>query len=284
MSKKTNKFTIIELMISIIIFSMMLTMVMFFFTESQKAWQDSEGVNRVLQNSRTIFEVIEFDLIQAQATKTKGRTIPFSIVENKGDQNFGPFPYMVCKTSPSRDARSSLAEVSYTVGPIDDKSDQKTEDSGGYPMNYFKRSSLFDYKSGGGEQKDWDFYNIAPGTDVSWTGGASVNSYAVVGGLLDFKMSFSRLRASPNQYNERADITQNKYNNSTAPATAQKLNYAQMNEGYVYHSLPQYVDVELTLYDYITESSKKHNKTRRTFFKRIFLDQGSRAYDNLQLY
>jgi len=278
MLKKSNKFTIIELMIALIIFSMMMGMVMYFFSQSQRAWQDSDGLVRVLQNSRSIFEMIESDLMQAQATKTRGQMIPFAIVENVGDSAFGPFPYMVCKTAPSSNARSELAEVSYTVGTIN-SSDQRTEDSGGLPLNYFKRSTVFDYNSSGSVNPFWDFYNVPPGSNVSWTGGAGVKSFPVVGGILELRMTYYQLEASIDNYNDRVQTTHDE-----ETATQPVMKYTEMTVGESYTNLPQYVDIELTLYDYVTESAEKCNKTKRSFYKRIFLTQGSRAYSNQQLY
>jgi type II secretory pathway pseudopilin PulG len=276
MSKTIRKFTIIELMIALIIFSMMMGMVMYFFSQSQRAWQDSDGIVRVLQNSRTIFEMIEYDLMQAQATKRKEAMIPFAIVENKGDHAFGPFPYMVCKTAPSSNARSSLAEVSYTVGTIT-SSDQRTEDSAGQPLNYFKRSTVFDYNSSSRINPYWDFYNTAPGSDVSWTTGSGVKSFPVVGGVLELTMTFYALDATPSDYNARTQCTHQGDNNS--PTT---LKYKEMGMKETFTSLPQYVEIELSLFDYITESANDCHKTKRTFYKRIYLSQGSRAYNNQQ--
>ena len=270
MFKKPKNFTIIELMIALIIFSMMMGMVMYFFSQSQRAWQDSEGMIRVLQNSRTIFEMIESDLMQAQATKTKGQMIPFAIVENQSDRAFGPFPYMVCQTALSAKARSPLAEISYKVGTII-STDQRTEDSAGQPLNYFKRSTVFDFTASGAISGSWDFYNVAPGSNTSWTGGSSVNAFAVVGGVLDLRMTYFQLDASITNYNTRV---------SGIPV----IKYKEMTEGETYTNLPQYVEIELTLYDYITESAEKCNKTKRSFYKRIYLNQGSRAYNNQQLY
>ena len=278
MLNKSKKFTIIELMIALIIFSMMMGMVMYFFSQSQRAWQDSDGLVRVLQNSRTIFEMVEYDLMQAQATKSRGQMIPFAIVENKGDSAFGPFPYMVCKTAPSTNARSTLAEVSYVVNTIQ-SSDQRTEDSGGLPLNYFKRSTVFDYDSSGSINAAWDFYNVAPGSNISWTGGNGVRSFAVVGGVLEFRMTYFQLTASIEDYNDRTQTTHNQEG-----AKQPLMKYIEMGEGESYTNLPQYVDIELTLYDYITESAETCNKTKRSFYKRIFLTQGSRAYNNQQLY
>ena len=257
-------------MIALIIFSMMMGMVMYFFSQSQRAWQDSDGIIRVLQNSRTIFEMIESDLMHAQASKEIGQMIPFAIVENKGDSAFGPFPYMVCKTALSRGARSPLAEVSYGVDTIQ-SSDQRTEDSGGLPLYYFKRSSVFDFtpESAGSINKAWDFYNTEPGSDIGWTRDNGDNSFPVVGGVLNLRMTYSRLDASVGDYNDR---------DSGIPI----IKYKKMFEGQSYTSLPQYIEVELVLYDYVTESAQKCNKTKRSFYKRIYLNQGSRAYNNQQ--
>ncbi|MCK5834779.1 MAG: hypothetical protein KAG98_03485 [Lentisphaeria bacterium] len=278
MLKKAKRFTIIELMIALIIFSMMMGMVMYFFSVSQRAWQDSDGMVRVLQNSRTIFEMIEYDLMQSQATKTKGRMIPFAIVKNKGDSAFGPFPYMVGKTAPSSNARSELAEISYVVGLVQ-SSDQRTEDSGGLPLNYFKRSTVYDFDSAGSINSDWDFYNTPPGSNISWTRGAGVKSFAVVGGILDLRMTFFQLDANVANYNNRTQTT-----HIQESITQPKMKYEEMVEGETYTNLPQYVEIEVTLYDYVTESAEKCNKTKRTFYKRIFLTQGSRAYKNQQFY
>ena len=275
---KSRNFTIIELMIALIIFSMMMGMVMYFFSQSQRVWQDSDGMIRVLQNSRTIFEMIESDLMQAQATKIKGQMIPFAIVENKGDSAFGPFPYMVCKTALSTNARSDLAEVSYVVDTIT-SSDLRTEDSGGLPLSYFKRSSVYDYNSSGSSNSSWDFYNTPAGSDIGWTGGNGVNAFPVVGGVLQLRMTYFCLDATIGDYNDRSQTT-----NIQASTTKPVMKYKEMFEDESYTNLPQYVEVELTLYDYITESADKCNKTKRTFYKRIFLTQGSRAYNNQQLY
>ncbi len=260
MNTNKNNFTLLELLVALGVFSIMILIMMDFFTQTQTASRLVESLTRVHENARVIFSTIENDFNQALATDDFNNEIPFAIIRNN---KYGPLPCMVTQAADTAKACSRLAEVSYDIDvPTIGK---KMKDADGNDVKYFRRSVTPDHLSSGGINSNWDFYRTPAGADIAWTKSKSP-FYPVTPGVLDIRFNFRGIKISNINYEK--SVTGKKV----------KTEYKILSAPQSYHYLPRVVDVELTLYDPITEGADNPTKTKKTFFKRFFIKHGPRNF------
>ncbi len=253
---KNKKFTIIELILSVVIFSIMMVMMMEFFNTATKTMKSSNSSTQLFERARLIFSEVENDLMTIYASDLLKQKIPFSVVKGTGGN--GPFPHMVIRGGNDLSARSHWSEVTYDVNTYDIEG-VESKDIGGEDILYFLRSQTFDYNDKGGKNSNWDLL----GVDVDPTTNQNVNPdkwtqtvdefYPLVGGVLNVKFLFWEIKATPQQIASKVVLIPKEMSTGT------------------YNHLPKIIDMEVTLYDPIVESAKNAKKTKRTFFKRFVI-------------
>lgn len=262
MKNKVKPFTLIELLIALGLFSVMIVIMMDFFGQCQRAWRTSESSIRVFENARTIFDVIEQDFFHACASTDFEREIPFAIV---GDGAYGPFPCMVSRVADTQASNSRLAEVTYEIGKTD-VNGRTIEDIEGKSVDGFRRAVTTDRTMlGNGINPEWDFFGQPEGLGADWA--STHNSFqGIASGILEMRMHYRSLDPAPSDYESAASLEE------------VHVPYLVLRRGMTYHFLPRIVDIELTLFDYKTEAASNPLKTKRTFYKRIFVGQGPKNY------
>lgn len=266
----TKKFTIIELIAALAVFGIILVIVMNFFVQAQNIRRYTEGVSRVQANARLIFDTIENDLLHAVASKEFGREIPFAMID--GPNGFGPFPLMVASLADDAAANySSLAEVTYKIDTTTINGQEMT-DIDENPVSFFKRSVTTDDQ---GKDTSWNFYGIKSktGSANDWQDSGSTFQ-AIAAGIIDIKCMARIPLPTAKDYESVVQGSKGAFGGT----------YVVMDEGIMnisqnYNNLPTCLDVEVTLFDPKTEAADKAIKTKKTFFKRIFIKQGPRNYD-----
>ncbi|MGL4855165.1 MAG: PulJ/GspJ family protein, partial [Lentisphaeria bacterium] len=130
MKGQGKKFTIVELMVALAIFSIIMLVMMGIFDQAQRALRGSNSLTTVYENARVVFQTIEQDFINAVASSDHGQEIPFSITRDG-------FPCMVVSAD-IPDAKSRFIEVSYKIdtATIDGAELKDFDDNS---IKYFKR-------------------------------------------------------------------------------------------------------------------------------------------------
>ncbi len=268
----TKKFTVIELIASLAIFSIIMVILMNFFVQAQSVKKITEGISRVQANAQLIFDTIENDLRHAVASKEFKREIPFAMInDSKGN---GPFPLMVATlANDAADNSSTLAEITYKVDSQTIHREEVT-DLSGEPVRFFKRSVTTNRSS------KWNFYGELAGQSSSKWKDSGSNFYPIAKGVLDIQCA-ARMPTPTTQNYVTAGTPKTKGGNDNPMCGGRVV---IMDEAIIavmrnYNNLPTSVDVEVTLFDPQTEAASNPIKTKKTFFKRIFIKQGPRNYD-----
>lgn len=265
-----RRFTLIELLVALGVLSIMIVIMMDFFGQCQRAWRTSESSIRVFENARTIFDVIERDLFHALASTDDGREIPFAIkaVDKDGGAEFGPFPCMVSKIADTEYSRSRLAKVTYKVKSPTNVNGSVVRDIDDEPVRFFKRSLTVDHTSSGNSlNSKWNFYGVSDGIGADWADDSRCGSYyGIAGGVLEMRMHYSSLSPKRSDYEDASELKR------------VHVETKALQRNYTYHYLPRVIDVEVTLFDYKTESASDPYKTKKTFFKRFYVGQGPKNY------
>lgn len=245
-----QRFTLVEMVATLVIFSIFLLMMMGIYQGVERAWQVGAAEQRVLQNARTILDQISDDLRYLALSEVPGAEIDFWVGEDGGNgsapeaANMGPFPVFVSNvgdTAGETDASSRLAEIHYQIGYFEGGG-QRMEDADGKPQLFFKRKEVRSKDSG------WDFYKNSTWFDT----GDGADFYPIAAGVADIQFRFIRFkRRSGSQW--VYDLEEVRRNLTGGRLKA--------------------VDVELTLFDAETESLDNNSRTKRTFFKRIYIEQ-----------
>ena len=272
----TKKFTVLELIASLAIFSIIMVILINFFVQAQNVKKITEGISRVQANARLIFDTIENDLRHAVASREFNREIPFAIVPNNDDIK-GPFPLMVATlANDAAENSSTLAEISYKVGPTEING-SKVTDADDKPVNFFKRSVT---TNKGGSSSSWNFYGEREGSSAAnWKNSGSI-FYPIAKGVIDIECNARMPRPTRRNYIDAGTpLEKNNDDNAMCGGRLVVMDEKIIRESISYNNLPTCVDVEITLFDPNTESANNPTKTKKTFFKRIFIKQGPRNYE-----
>ena len=198
--KRTNQFTLVELLAAMGILVVMMLFIFQFINAAETAWSQTGSNTRVYENARVAFDLISRDLKSAIASDIPGREIPFST---------SPVAFVsATNLTGNSNTKSKLCEIRYNLN-----------------SNTLKRQCVNDQNAG------WDFYGK---TGSSWippgTGGDEI-----IKGVDDFNMT------------------------------------AHWNGGKTPGTLPDYVEIELSLFDENKPEGADENESLRTFTKIVYL-------------
>lgn len=267
----TKKFTVIELIASLAIFSIIMVILMNFFVQTQNVKKVTEGISRVQANAQLVFDTIENDLRHAVASKEFNREIPFAMINDpKGN---GPFPIMVATlANDAADNSSTLAEITYKIEE-QTINKGKVTDIDDVPVNFFKRSVTTN------KSDKWDFYGqLSEQSPSSWKSSGSI-FYPIAKGILDIKCAARMPTPTVQNYVTAGTPKSRGIDNPMCGGRVVIMEEEIIAVMRNYNNLPTSVDVEVTLFDPQTEAASNPIKTKKTFFKRIFIKQGPRNYD-----
>ncbi len=145
-----NYFTVVELLISIAIFSIMLIALMKFYDIAGKAWRKSNNSAMIEDNARMALELMTREV---QSIYYENGTIPFWHKGETTDSDYSNELLAFISTTPllpNDDCKSRLCEVKYQLYFTSDPADSNA--------GWLRRSVTGD-TSGGSENVKWNFYS-----------------------------------------------------------------------------------------------------------------------------
>ena len=107
-------FTLLELLIAMALLSVMMMMLMQMVFQTQRLWRLNNATNRMFEQSRLVFDVVEHDLRSAYSSNITGKTTGFYIgAPNPANALQGRLIVFVSTSDPHQEAACDLCEVSY---------------------------------------------------------------------------------------------------------------------------------------------------------------------------
>lgn len=108
----TRRFTLIELMVALVVFSLLMVLLLQFLLATERAWSLNQASQEIIENQRIALELIERDLNSAVTSSLPGQEIGFYIPDPDDD---GFSCYFVSSSSMNESANYRLCEISYRV-------------------------------------------------------------------------------------------------------------------------------------------------------------------------
>ena len=115
---KVHSFTLIELITAMSIFSVLMLVMMRFFSESQQAWTSSNQRSMIFENAQIAMDLISRDLQSAYYEDELGSQVPFWHLSNVDTTNNAREMISFISTTPMRpndNCTSNMCEIQYKL-------------------------------------------------------------------------------------------------------------------------------------------------------------------------